>query len=282
MHPFLTRWTRQNAAAIFAAAVVAMPVSAAAQTATAPTFSKDIAPIFQEKCQTCHRPNQVAPMSLLTYQDARPWARSIKQKVQSRLMPPWHVDKTVGIQSFKNDISLSDDQIDLIARWVDSGATQGDPKDMPVAKDFGDDNSWKLAKLMGGEPELIVKAPFIHDGSQDPGQVVEADDRRGSERGPLGPRRRDANHLGRRPQDPASLGRVADSGREAGPRAVPRRGRPPALPTTTTTRRPRATVAPDSSTSGRSARSVTRSAKAPARSSCRARASAGTFTCRRR
>jgi hypothetical protein len=154
MRHLITRW--HGAAVLAAVVVTAAP--AAAQSA-APTFSKDIAPIFQEKCQTCHRPNQVAPMSLLTYQDARPWARSIKQKVQSRLMPPWHVDKTVGIQGFKNDISLSDEQIDLIARWVDGGAVQGNPADAPAPKNFGDDNEWKLAKMMGGEPELIVKAP---------------------------------------------------------------------------------------------------------------------------
>src|SRR5436190_11476920 len=89
----------------------------AADTKASPTFAKDVAPILQDKCQNCHRPGQVAPMSLLTYEEARPWARSIKTKVQSRMMPPWHIDKTVGIQQFKNDISLSDAQIDTIARW---------------------------------------------------------------------------------------------------------------------------------------------------------------------
>ena len=143
-----------------ACALIAAGPAAAQQV----TFTKDIAPIFQEKCQNCHRPNQVAPMSLLTYQDARPWARSIKAKVEARLMPPWHIDKTVGIQSFKNDISLTDAQIALISRWVDGGALQGDPKDMPAPRDFGDDNAWKLARQMGGEPELIVKAtPYTMD-----------------------------------------------------------------------------------------------------------------------
>jgi len=136
--------------------VLGMPAVAA--DAKAPvTFAKDIAPVFQEKCQNCHRPGQVAPMSLLTYEDARPWARSIKQKVQARMMPPWHIDKTVGIQQFKNDISLSDEQIDLIARWVDGGALMGDPKDLPPARTFNDSNDWKLAAQFG-EPELIVKA----------------------------------------------------------------------------------------------------------------------------
>src|SRR5947207_6346922 len=80
----------------------------------------------------CHRPGQMGPMSLLTYEDARPWARSIKAKVAARMMPPWHLDRTVGIQKFKNDISLSDDQVNTIVRWVDAGAPQGDAKDLPA------------------------------------------------------------------------------------------------------------------------------------------------------
>jgi hypothetical protein len=104
------------------AAVAALAGAVTARAADAPkgpvTFAKDVAPIFQAKCQNCHRLVKWPPMSLLTYQDARPWARSIKEKVQSRLMPPWHIDRTVGIQSFKNDIRLSDDQIDTIVRWV--------------------------------------------------------------------------------------------------------------------------------------------------------------------
>src|ERR1700733_13452306 len=110
-------------------------VPAFAQSAnSSPTFSKDIAPILQEKCQDCHRPGQIAPMSLLTYQDARPWARDIKKRVLQRTMPPWFIDKTVGIQHFANDTSLSDDQIATIVKWVDAGAPQGNPKDMPPDK----------------------------------------------------------------------------------------------------------------------------------------------------
>jgi len=145
------------------AAVAALAGAVTARAADAPkgpvTFAKDVAPIFQAKCQNCHRPGEVAPMSLLTYQDARPWARSIKEKVQSRLMPPWHIDRTVGIQSFKNDIRLSDDQIDTIVRWVDGGAQLGDPKDLPPAKVFETSNEWHLAKQFGQtEPDLIIRA----------------------------------------------------------------------------------------------------------------------------
>src|SRR6476659_3975326 len=91
------------------------------------TFSKDVAPILQDKCQSCHQPNSIAPMSLISYQETRPWARSIKDRVASRQMPPWHIDPSVGVQKFKNDMSLSQEQIDTIVKWVDSGAPQGDP-----------------------------------------------------------------------------------------------------------------------------------------------------------
>jgi hypothetical protein len=130
-----------------------------ATNASAPTFTKDIAPILQAKCQECHRPGQIAPMSLLTYQDARPWARDIKKRVVQRTMPPWFIDKTVGIQHFQNDTSLTDDQIAMIAKWVDAGAPQGDPKDMPAARVWEDDGGWKLAKIFGRQPDLVLEGP---------------------------------------------------------------------------------------------------------------------------
>jgi hypothetical protein len=72
-----------------------------------PTFSKDVAPILQDKCQSCHEPGSIAPMPLITYQDARPWARSIRDRISRRQMPPWHIDRSVGVQKFKNDMSLA-------------------------------------------------------------------------------------------------------------------------------------------------------------------------------
>jgi hypothetical protein len=128
------------------------------QSAAKPTFTKDIAPIFQEKCEVCHRPGSMAPMSLVTYEETRPWARSIKERVIRRQMPPWHLDPTVGIQSFENDRSLSDAQIATIVKWVDAGAPQGDPKDMPPAKQFPNDDEWQLAKKYGRPPDLIIKS----------------------------------------------------------------------------------------------------------------------------
>jgi hypothetical protein len=122
------------------------------------TFSKDVAPIFQAKCQECHQPDSIAPMSLITYQQARPWARSIKERVASRQMPPWHIDKTVGVQKFKNDMSLSDDQVATIVAWVDQGALQGDPKDLPPPKPLVTDNEWKAVRDGYGPPDLVIKS----------------------------------------------------------------------------------------------------------------------------
>jgi mono/diheme cytochrome c family protein len=115
------------------------------------TFTKDVAPIFQKSCQSCHHSGTAAPMALLTYEDTRPWARSIKERVIRREMPPWHLDKTVGIREYKNDISLSDQEIDTIVRWVDGGAKKGDQKDMPPPLTFRPEDDWFI-----GKPDLIV------------------------------------------------------------------------------------------------------------------------------
>jgi hypothetical protein len=122
------------------------------------TFSKDVAPILQAKCQECHQPNSIAPMSLITFQQARPWARSIKERVVTRQMPPWHIDQSVGVQKFKNDMSLTNEQVDTIARWVDGGALEGDPKDLPPAKALITDNEWKGVRDGYGPPDLVVKS----------------------------------------------------------------------------------------------------------------------------
>ena len=118
--------------------VILFAAAVSAQTpANAPTFSKDIAPIFQAKCQECHQPNSIAPMSLITFAEARPWARSIKSRVSQHQMPPWHIDPSVGVQKFKNDMSLTDDQVATIVAWVDGGALEGNPADFkakPITK----------------------------------------------------------------------------------------------------------------------------------------------------
>ena len=115
------------------------------------TYSKDVAPIFFKNCAQCHRPNDIAPMSLLSYKDARPWARSIRQAVASRDMPPWHVDPQYG--HFSNDMRLSQQDIDTIVKWVDQGAKEGDPKELPPAPTFTE-GGWAL-----GKPDIVLTMP---------------------------------------------------------------------------------------------------------------------------
>src|SRR3989442_4787565 len=146
--------------ALGALAMSATPAWAAGQAATEDpvTFSKHIAPILQRSCQSCHRPppGGGAPMSLLTYEDVRPWARAIKQRTSLREMPPWFIEKNVGIQKFKDDPSLSDAEIALIGKWVDSGAPRGNPADLPSPRTFPNGTEWTI-----GKPDLIVSSPEV-------------------------------------------------------------------------------------------------------------------------
>ena len=118
------------------------------------TFTKDVLPILQRSCQGCHRPGAIAPMSLVTYEDVRPWARSIRRNVETREMPPWYVDRRIGIQEFKDDPSLTDGEIATIAAWVDDGSPRGNPADAPPPAEFPSPHEWGI-----GEPDLIVSMP---------------------------------------------------------------------------------------------------------------------------
>ncbi len=106
----------------------------AGAAASAPTFSRDVAPLFYDKCVSCHRPGEVAPMSLITYRDVRPWASAIREKVTTRVMPPWHADRQYG--TFRNDLSLTQREIDTIASWVAAGAAEGNPSELPALPKF--------------------------------------------------------------------------------------------------------------------------------------------------
>jgi hypothetical protein len=141
---------------LFAAATPALGAGPA-KAARDVTFTKDVAPILQRSCQRCHRPESVAPMSLITYEEARPWARSMKARTALREMPPWFVEKNIGIQQFKDDISLTDDEIATFAAWADAGAPRGDPGDMPPPIKWADANEWTI-----GTPDLIVSTPLIN------------------------------------------------------------------------------------------------------------------------
>ena len=126
-------------------------VAGAADVSHAPvTFNKDVLPILQNNCQVCHRPNQIAPMSFLTYEDVRPWAQAMKTAVMMKQMPPWFADAKYG--HFSNERKLSDADIKTIVRWVDSGAAEGNPKDKPAAREFAAEG-WTI------KPDLVFAMP---------------------------------------------------------------------------------------------------------------------------
>jgi hypothetical protein len=143
--------------------MAAVPVTVTGEV----TFSKDIAPIMQRSCQNCHQPDGVAPMSLVTYKDARPWAKAIKQRTLLRdkagVMPPWYVEKNIGIQHYKDDNSLTELDLAKISKWADSGAPEGNPADMPAPRQLGDNSKWTL-----GEPDLIVPSAEVTVKAGDP------------------------------------------------------------------------------------------------------------------
>ncbi|HYP29934.1 MAG TPA: thiol-disulfide isomerase [Blastocatellia bacterium] len=150
-------WLKPVIAAGFAAAlfISVSPTSASDKNKAGPakgavTFSKDVAPILNNKCAECHRPGESAPFSVLSYKDVRPWARSIKEKVVKREMPPWHADPHVG--QWANDRRLTQEQIDTISAWVDQGSKEGDERETPPAPTFSD--GWNI-----GRPDVVLEMP---------------------------------------------------------------------------------------------------------------------------
>ena len=138
---------------VMGAGVWAMTPGAGQETGGAVTFHKDVLPILQKNCQSCHRPGQIGPMSLLSYREARPWAKAIKQAVVSRKMPPWLADPHYG--HFFNDRSLKPAEIDTLAAWANSGAPEGDPKDAPAPVQWPA-GGWNI------QPDVVVQLP-AHD-----------------------------------------------------------------------------------------------------------------------
>lgn len=138
-------------ALIFTGALLSQHIYRASGTpAKSATFSKDVAPIFNKSCASCHRPGEGAPFSTLTYKDVRPWARSIREKVNLKTMPPWHADPHFGV--FANDRRLTQNEIETINAWVDSGAKEGNPKDLPPVPSFTE--GWTI-----GKPDVVIPMP---------------------------------------------------------------------------------------------------------------------------
>jgi mono/diheme cytochrome c family protein len=148
---FATLWVMAAVALTSGSSRAQTPAVSALQEGV--TFTKEVAPILQQHCQECHRPNAIAPMSLLTYEEVRPWAKAIKERTSAHMMPPWFIDPNVGINKFKNYGGLTEAEIATIAKWVDAGAPKGNPADMPQPAKF-DDDIWHI-----GTPELVAAMP---------------------------------------------------------------------------------------------------------------------------
>ncbi|MEE2964160.1 MAG: hypothetical protein VX427_08450, partial [Acidobacteriota bacterium] len=169
-----TGWMQHlTALAVTVAVGVGAPALAAGQSSdslgfdpTEITFHKDIEPILQRSCQNCHREESVAPMALLTYEQARPWARSMKRRTsmgrRAGVMPPWYVEQNIGIQEYKFDPSLSDKEVAMVGAWADAGAPRGNVADAPPPRDFGD-GGWTI-----GEPDLVTQLPELIIGGEQP------------------------------------------------------------------------------------------------------------------
>jgi len=139
-----------SSSALLAFAGIALLAAAAPARAQQVTFNKDIAPIIWQHCSSCHRPGQLGPFNLVTFEDVRPRAREILRAVKSRAMPPWKPEP--GYCDFEGERRLSDAQIATVERWVDEGSRQGNPKDLPTMPKWA--TGWQL-----GEPDLIVTMP---------------------------------------------------------------------------------------------------------------------------
>ena len=139
-----------------ACAVLAFPALAQAQVEA--TWAEDVMPIFQAKCQECHRPDSIAPMSLLTYEQVSAFAPLIRYRVENRVMPPWHVNPDVGIQDFINERGLTPEERETILAWVDQGAPQGDMSLAPAPLEFEEALVWRLQEQMGSPPDLVVES----------------------------------------------------------------------------------------------------------------------------
>src|SRR5882724_9687976 len=148
----------------FIAVLVISTCALAADQPPAPvTFNKDVLPVLQKNCQACHRPGQMGPMSFLTYESTRAWAKAIKEAVLVRKMPPWFADPKVG--HFVNDRSLKQSEIDTLVKWADGGAPQGDAKDAPAPLQWPE--GWHI------QPDIIVKGPTFDVPANPKNNVVE-------------------------------------------------------------------------------------------------------------
>src|SRR5262249_22845304 len=147
-HQGFTRFRRSPMRFLLAPFLAAGTLCAANADPAAITFNKQVLPVLQKRCQECHRPGEAAPFSLLTYKDARPWAKAMKGAVLSKKMPPWFADPAVG--HFANDRRLAPEEVRTLVAWADQGALEGDPKDAPAPLQFTE--GWTI-----GKPDVVYE-----------------------------------------------------------------------------------------------------------------------------
>jgi len=155
-------WIVMGAVALlfaFASQANAQAAFASSGDADDVTYSRDVAPIIQQNCQVCHRPGGIGPMDLVTYDDARRYARRIREQVANRLMPPYYYDNDIGIQALQHDWRLSDEDIATVVTWVDQGSAEGDPADMSVV-DLPDTEAWSLESTLGAPDIVVASSPI--------------------------------------------------------------------------------------------------------------------------
>jgi hypothetical protein len=161
-------WIRRGSPLLAVGALLAVPMEArsiqsehepvATERSNVPvTFAKDVAPILQQSCQACHQPGGIGPMPLMTYEQVRPFAQLIRQKVVARQMPPYAYDTDVGIQELKEDARLSAEEIRILAAWSDAGAPLGDPADMPPPVEWPDPGDFRLSATLG-PPDIVIRS----------------------------------------------------------------------------------------------------------------------------
>ena len=151
------RWSVAPAVAAMAALALAGNATAQSEGGASVTYSREVSRVMQENCQICHQPGQIGPMSLMTYQQVRRYARRIRDLVANREMPPYHYDADVGIQELDGDWRLSQADINTVIAWVDAGTPEGDPADLPAPRDFPDMSEWRLAADFG-QPDHVIKS----------------------------------------------------------------------------------------------------------------------------
>ena len=154
------RAVRAGIPALALGLTLGVTIASAQEASDEVTYARDVAPIIQDNCQVCHQPGSIAPMSLMTFEEVRQYAGLIRAKVADRIMPPWHIDRSMGIQEFKNDRGLTDKEVATVVRWVDNGTPFGDERGLPPPAEFADLSGWQFEEQFGAPDLVVASEPY--------------------------------------------------------------------------------------------------------------------------